>query len=654
MGRGTDLPVDYVPEQTLILVEKGETNMRYKGLLAVVLSAAMISTAVIAAESQSEKNETTGAQTESEEMVQTQADDLDQTEADGLTQTEAEGTSQTMAEEDGSAVDTSSDIYTWRPGMAVRMPDVGGLRPWMLMQAAMEKMEKDQKLALAEIRSDSRAAKAKAVADALESAQSEMEQILSEAAAAAQSEKEQALSEAAESAQSEKEQALSEAAAAAQSEKEQALSEAAASAQSEKEQALSEAAEMAKSEKEQALSEAAETAKSEKEQALSEAAETAQSEKEQALSEAEEAARADKEQALTDAREQWESEQQAQDEAEQEALYNSNVWTKSETMIRESADPESKVFVIAPAGSPMGVIAKQDGAFLVDYYGLRGYVDSDSIEIPEAMEENVETAPGLQAWCKVQLEQAASHLNVREGAGTDFPIIGQLGSEEIVYLTGNRSEDGAWAEIVYDNGGSTGWSSTKYLVERTEGEPEEYTRLMYYAEYAKIADLLRNKSAEGDLPMAWQNGSEADPLTVMGNATIISGNQVYTGAVLCGEKKGQGTMVEVSEDDPDGYVRITGTWDGDSVSGTTVWSYCSVSDPTKDVTITGTIVDGVWEKDITVRAADENGQMKYYYGYADHGNMKIYGEKDGKAAIAKSADGALFYVYPDSVFGGAE
>ncbi len=57
---------------------------------------------------------------------------------------------------------------------------------------------------------------------------------------------------------------------------------------------------------------------------------------------------------------------------------------------------------------------------------------------------------------------SARPLNVRTGAGLTFPILGQLQPCTQPLLTGNRSADGLWVEVLSDNG-AIGWVLSQYL-----------------------------------------------------------------------------------------------------------------------------------------------------------------------------------------------
>ena len=58
---------------------------------------------------------------------------------------------------------------------------------------------------------------------------------------------------------------------------------------------------------------------------------------------------------------------------------------------------------------------------------------------------------------------SARPLNVRAGAGLEFAIIAQLQSCAQPLLTGNRSADGQWVEVLSDSG-AIGWVLSQYLL----------------------------------------------------------------------------------------------------------------------------------------------------------------------------------------------
>ena len=58
---------------------------------------------------------------------------------------------------------------------------------------------------------------------------------------------------------------------------------------------------------------------------------------------------------------------------------------------------------------------------------------------------------------------SARPLNVRAGAGLQFSIVGQLPSCAQPLLTGNRTADGVWVEVLSDSG-ALGWVLSQYLL----------------------------------------------------------------------------------------------------------------------------------------------------------------------------------------------
>ena len=60
-----------------------------------------------------------------------------------------------------------------------------------------------------------------------------------------------------------------------------------------------------------------------------------------------------------------------------------------------------------------------------------------------------------------QAEVVSAHLNVREGPGPTFPIIGTLSKGKIIEIV-SRDEDTGWLEISYpEDSDMTGWITDK-------------------------------------------------------------------------------------------------------------------------------------------------------------------------------------------------
>ena len=74
--------------------------------------------------------------------------------------------------------------------------------------------------------------------------------------------------------------------------------------------------------------------------------------------------------------------------------------------------------------------------------------------------------PPGPVWYKV----AASSLNVRSGPGTTFGVVGLLNMNEVVKGLA-VSDDGAWAQILRESDGLTGWSFKQYLMLTTPPTP---------------------------------------------------------------------------------------------------------------------------------------------------------------------------------------
>ena len=53
-------------------------------------------------------------------------------------------------------------------------------------------------------------------------------------------------------------------------------------------------------------------------------------------------------------------------------------------------------------------------------------------------------------------------LNVRRGASTQFEVLTQLQPCTIVQMTGFRSTDNQWVQVIVPNG-QTGWVSAQYV-----------------------------------------------------------------------------------------------------------------------------------------------------------------------------------------------
>jgi uncharacterized protein YgiM (DUF1202 family) len=97
------------------------------------------------------------------------------------------------------------------------------------------------------------------------------------------------------------------------------------------------------------------------------------------------------------------------------------------------------------------------GAAKDQLWNVYGRLDPDYRSGDVVMNVNVSTmAPGSKA--VVTTKQ--SNLNIRKGPGTDQPIIGKAGHNEIVTLV-SRTNDQWW--LVRTNAGAEGYASAQYL-----------------------------------------------------------------------------------------------------------------------------------------------------------------------------------------------
>ena len=519
------------------------------------------------------------------------------------------------------------------------------------LAAAKETAESELLKAIEEGKETAESEMEAALAAAKEAAESEMTAALEEAKTAAEAEKEAALAEAEKTAESEKQKALDDAKTAAESEMTAALAAAKETAESEMAAALEEAKTAAESDKEQALALAKETAESEMAAAVKSAQETAESEKEQLLAETLATAESeldaalnkaydDAEQGLKDARAQWESEKESEAESERLAIEDSTIVTAADTILRSGPDSGSQALLKIREGSPVTVLSTSDEVTKVDYYGLKGYVENNALQVPNGMKEIVSSAPGLEIWY-LPIVTYNSHLNVRENPGVDSQWITQLGPEQKVRGTGRFTEDGSWIEVQYDADGNTGWVCAKYTREDTEGQPDEITKLMYLAAYDKAADYLRSEKTEG--VRAFQDGQETDAGFVTGFATLIADNWLYTGAVVDGVRQGHGALVGIDPEDPEGYIVITGDWKDDKVDGDTIWYSKGHKNAEDDLMIRGGVKDNYWNGDVEITGT-QDGESKHYYCVAENGNFTVLSQDEDRFAIAKNPDGSYWYV----------
>lgn len=115
-------------------------------------------------------------------------------------------------------------------------------------------------------------------------------------------------------------------------------------------------------------------------------------------------------------------------------------------IVRSSASADSEVLTSLKKGSYVTLISKSGGWWKVQYgKGKYGYCNADYIGQLDGENASVVTTYG--------------RLNVREGEGTDFRIVGALTKgTEVIELSRNNG----WSKILYD-GSKVGFVSTKYL-----------------------------------------------------------------------------------------------------------------------------------------------------------------------------------------------
>ncbi|TYQ18386.1 UNVERIFIED_CONTAM: N-acetylmuramoyl-L-alanine amidase [Acetivibrio alkalicellulosi] len=111
----------------------------------------------------------------------------------------------------------------------------------------------------------------------------------------------------------------------------------------------------------------------------------------------------------------------------------------------------TQIFDQMPISNRIGVLSSSNGWYDSVYSGMnRGFelVEETSIAVNQSV-ENLDQIGRV----------TASTLNVREGAGTNFKIIGSLNSNERVEIKG---QDDSWYKIITSTG-STGWVHSSYV-----------------------------------------------------------------------------------------------------------------------------------------------------------------------------------------------
>lgn len=122
--------------------------------------------------------------------------------------------------------------------------------------------------------------------------------------------------------------------------------------------------------------------------------------------------------------------------------------------VRSSASMGSAVITSVPKGSYFALIEKSGDWWKVEYSeGKFGFCHSDYVEIVSDAAAKVSTQSG--------------NLNVRSGAGKNYPIIGSVSKDENVIIL---SSNGYWSRILYD-GNKTGVVSSDYLSVFQNGYP---------------------------------------------------------------------------------------------------------------------------------------------------------------------------------------
>ena len=109
-----------------------------------------------------------------------------------------------------------------------------------------------------------------------------------------------------------------------------------------------------------------------------------------------------------------------------------------------------------------------------------------------------------------------SPLNVREGAGTEYDIIGQLLSGETVEVLG---EDGNWYEITYDD--VTGFVYSDYLRVDEDGSTSSGISINLDAETIAALIEMFTQTQEAEEPEAEETEETSEALTPDGNLTLV-------------------------------------------------------------------------------------------------------------------------------------
>lgn len=177
--------------------------------------------------------------------------------------------------------------------------------------------------------------------------------------------------------------------------------------------------------------------------------------------------------------------------------------SSSRLIVRKSASASSALVTSLPKGGYITLISKTGNWWYVEYAkNSYGYCSADYISITNKTPSYVNLGSGS--------------LNVRNGAGTGYSIIGSLKKGETVFVI---SSSGSWSRIVY-NGTLTGYVNNSYL--------------SAYSGYRKISLSVPNYKQTDSRWASVQVGSSGKTISQIGCATTaISMMESYrTGQAL--------------------------------------------------------------------------------------------------------------------------
>ena len=182
---------------------------------------------------------------------------------------------------------------------------------------------------------------------------------------------------------------------------------------------------------------------------------------------------------------------------EVEAATTSNATATTSLNVRSGAGTSySKIGSLYP-GQSISVISTSNGWSKINYNGKTGYVSSQYLRIGSTTTSNSNTTSGTY--------YTSATLNVRSGAGTNYPKIGSLIANKKVSVI---SSSNGWSKISYN--GKTGYVSSQYLrtsssTSSTPTTSNTSTSGSYYTtanlnvrsgagtNYPKIGSLVANK-----------------------------------------------------------------------------------------------------------------------------------------------------------------